>query len=49
MNFLDWPDMVLPAHGTPFHCLHARLDRLAHGHDRGGCAEDWRPTIQSAQ
>jgi len=26
---------VLPAHGKPFRGLHARLDRLAHGHDRG--------------
>ena len=27
--------LVLPAHGEPFRGLHARLDRLAHGHDRG--------------
>jgi glyoxylase-like metal-dependent hydrolase (beta-lactamase superfamily II) len=27
--------LVLPAHGEPFTGLHARLDRLAHGHDRG--------------
>jgi glyoxylase-like metal-dependent hydrolase (beta-lactamase superfamily II) len=27
--------LVLPAHGEPFHGLHARLDRLAAGHDRG--------------
>ncbi len=27
--------LVLPAHGEPFHGLHARLDRLASGHDRG--------------
>ena len=26
---------MLPAHGEPFTGLHARLDRLAHGHDRG--------------
>jgi glyoxylase-like metal-dependent hydrolase (beta-lactamase superfamily II) len=26
--------LVLPAHGEPFRGLHARLDRLAHGHDR---------------
>jgi glyoxylase-like metal-dependent hydrolase (beta-lactamase superfamily II) len=27
--------LVLPAHGEPFRGLHARLDRLAQGHDRG--------------
>lgn len=27
--------LVLPAHGEPFRGLHARLDRLAHGHERG--------------
>ena len=27
--------LVLPAHGEPFHGLHARLDRLAAGHERG--------------
>jgi glyoxylase-like metal-dependent hydrolase (beta-lactamase superfamily II) len=27
--------LVLPAHGEPFTGLHARLDRLAHGHDVG--------------
>jgi glyoxylase-like metal-dependent hydrolase (beta-lactamase superfamily II) len=27
--------LVLPAHGEPFHGLHARLDRLAAGHARG--------------
>ncbi|OYV00832.1 MAG: MBL fold metallo-hydrolase [Burkholderiales bacterium PBB5] len=27
--------LVLPAHGEPFRGLHARLDRLAHGHHRG--------------
>jgi len=27
--------LVLPAHGDPFKGLHARLDRLAHGHDQG--------------
>lgn len=27
--------LVLPAHGEPFTGLHARLDRLIHGHDRG--------------
>lgn len=27
--------LVLPAHGEPFTGLHARLDRLTHGHDRG--------------
>ena len=27
--------LVLPAHGEPFRGLHARLDRLAHGHGRG--------------
>jgi glyoxylase-like metal-dependent hydrolase (beta-lactamase superfamily II) len=27
--------LVLPAHGDPFTGLHARLDRLAHGHDVG--------------
>ena len=27
--------LVLPAHGEPFHGLHARLDRLASGHERG--------------
>jgi glyoxylase-like metal-dependent hydrolase (beta-lactamase superfamily II) len=27
--------LVLPAHGEPFRGLHARLDRLAAGHDRG--------------
>jgi glyoxylase-like metal-dependent hydrolase (beta-lactamase superfamily II) len=27
--------LVLPAHGEPFKGLHARLDRLAHGHERG--------------
>jgi glyoxylase-like metal-dependent hydrolase (beta-lactamase superfamily II) len=27
--------LVLPAHGEPFLGLHARLDRLAHGHERG--------------
>ncbi len=27
--------LVLPAHGEPFLGLHARLDRLAAGHDRG--------------
>ena len=27
--------LVLPAHGEPFKGLHARLDRLAGGHDRG--------------
>ena len=26
---------MLPAHGEPFRGLHARLDRLAHGHERG--------------
>lgn len=27
--------LVLPAHGEPFRGLHARLDRLAQGHERG--------------
>ena len=27
--------LVLPAHGEPFRGLHARLDRLAHGHEVG--------------
>lgn len=27
--------LVLPAHGEPFKGLHARLDRLAHGHEQG--------------
>ncbi len=27
--------LVLPAHGEPFRGLHARLDRLIHGHERG--------------
>lgn len=27
--------LVLPAHGEPFRGLHARLDRLAHGHQTG--------------
>jgi glyoxylase-like metal-dependent hydrolase (beta-lactamase superfamily II) len=27
--------LVLPAHGEPFRGLHARLDRLASGHDKG--------------
>ena len=27
--------LVLPSHGEPFHGLHARLDRLASGHQRG--------------
>ncbi|MBI5256550.1 MAG: MBL fold metallo-hydrolase [Burkholderiales bacterium] len=27
--------LVLPAHNEPFRGLHKRLDRLAHGHDRG--------------
>jgi glyoxylase-like metal-dependent hydrolase (beta-lactamase superfamily II) len=27
--------LVLPAHGEPFRGLHARLDRLAGGHERG--------------
>ncbi|WP_137919262.1 MBL fold metallo-hydrolase [Hydrogenophaga sp. 2FB] len=27
--------LVLPAHGDPFRGLHARLDRLAQGHERG--------------
>jgi glyoxylase-like metal-dependent hydrolase (beta-lactamase superfamily II) len=27
--------LVLPAHGEPFRGLHARLDRLGHGHERG--------------
>ena len=27
--------LVLPAHGDPFLGLHARLDRLAAGHERG--------------
>lgn len=33
----DLPDhlLVLPAHGEPFQGLHARLDRLAQGHERG--------------
>jgi glyoxylase-like metal-dependent hydrolase (beta-lactamase superfamily II) len=32
---LDDGLLVLPAHGEPFRGLHARLDRLALGHDRG--------------
>jgi glyoxylase-like metal-dependent hydrolase (beta-lactamase superfamily II) len=32
---LDDHLLVLPAHGEPFRGLHARLDRLAHGHDTG--------------
>lgn len=33
----ELPDtlLVLPAHGEPFRGLHARLDKLAHGHARG--------------
>ena len=33
----ELPDslLVLPAHGEPFHGLHARLDRLTAGHERG--------------
>ena len=27
--------LVLPAHGEPFRGLHARLDRLSQGHNRG--------------
>ncbi len=27
--------LVLPAHNEPFHGLHARLDALAHSHDKG--------------
>jgi glyoxylase-like metal-dependent hydrolase (beta-lactamase superfamily II) len=32
---LDDSLLVLPAHGDPFRGLHARLDRLASGHERG--------------
>jgi glyoxylase-like metal-dependent hydrolase (beta-lactamase superfamily II) len=32
---LDDSLLVLPAHGEPFRGLHARLDRLASGHERG--------------
>ena len=32
---LDDALLVLPAHGEPFRGLHARLDRLASGHERG--------------
>jgi len=32
---LDGGLLVLPAHGEPFRGLHARLDRLAQGHERG--------------
>ena len=36
-NFRALPDhlLVLPAHGEPFHGLHARLDRLETGHREG--------------
>jgi len=27
--------LVLPAHGKPFHGLHARIDALVHGHEEG--------------
>jgi glyoxylase-like metal-dependent hydrolase (beta-lactamase superfamily II) len=36
-TFRALPDdlLILPAHGEPFYGLHARLDRLAHGHRLG--------------